>query len=333
MATPPSDDSRTLFKLIADGSWHPYEEIRDRIAATVPPGRALRKYQERVAYARQYKNDPSYDTSASEDERIYLGAKACAQIAITSWKGRGVQYSGDGPNKQIRIKPGFKSWGLEAEGVGQPTPEASEGSEPAVEGGEQAQEQEVQEQEAQDWRSLLAAQEKELQDWRSLLAAGQPDDRSVFWGVVEGRRAHYNHMTRQHVRPVQRDEASVLPSRRVEPEVRELTAEEDQEAQRIFGPPEATDSEQAGEGLEPVKEPAPIPQERPLDRAEMALFNESEIRDLVAQEVAKQLDGFQGGMQEYLAEQFDQVRAQIAAAKAPSGRWIFEPAGDAPSET
>jgi hypothetical protein len=317
MATPPSDDSRTLFKLIADGSWHPYEEIRDRIAATVPPGRALRKYQERVAYARQYKNDPSYDTSASEDERIYLGAKACAQIAITSWKGRGVQYSGDGPNKQIRIKPGFKSWGLEAEGVGQPTPEASEGSEPGVEGADEAQQQE-----ARDWQSLLAAEEAR-------------DPKSAFWDVVEGRRAQYNQLTQQYFRSLEQGDAPNRPRPllRIEPEVRELSAEEDQEAQRMFGPPEATDSEQPGEELEPVKEPPPIPQERPLDRAEMALFNESEIRDLVAQEVAKQLDGFQGGMQEYLAEQFDQVRAQIAAAKAPSGRWIFEPAGDAPSET
>jgi hypothetical protein len=317
MATPPSDDSRTLFKLIADGSWHPYEEIRDRIAATVPPGRALRKYQERVAYARQYKNDPSYDTSASEDERIYLGAKACAQIAITSWKGRGVQYSGDGPNKQIRIKPGFKSWGLEAEGVGQPTPEASEGSEPGVEGADEAQQQE-----ARDWQSLLAAEEAR-------------DPKSAFWDVVEGRRAQYNQLTQQYFRSLEQGDAPNRPRPllRIEPEVRELSAEEDQEAQRIFGPPEATDSEQPGEELESVEEPPPIPQERPLDRAEMALFNESEIRDLVAQEVAKQLDGFQGGMQEYLAEQFDQVRAQIAAAKAPSGRWIFEPAGDAPSET
>ncbi len=113
MATPPNDDTIMLFKLLADGQWHPYEEIRDRLAATVPPGRALRKYQERVDYARRYKGDPDYDTEADEDTRIYYGARACAQIAITSWKGRGVMYMGEGPNKKIRIKPGFKSWGIE----------------------------------------------------------------------------------------------------------------------------------------------------------------------------------------------------------------------------
>ena len=84
MATPPTDDTRQLFKLLADGGWHSYEEIRDEIARAVPPGRALRKYQERIDYARKQKGDPEYDTDLSEDDRIYYGQRSCAQIVITS---------------------------------------------------------------------------------------------------------------------------------------------------------------------------------------------------------------------------------------------------------
>lgn len=112
MATPPNDDTRLLFKLLSDGGWHQYEEIRDRVAAAVPPGRALRRYQERVEYTRRSKEDPGYDTQMSEDERIFYGQRAIGQSIITSWKGKGIQYRGEGTLKEIRIKPGFKSWGL-----------------------------------------------------------------------------------------------------------------------------------------------------------------------------------------------------------------------------
>ncbi len=128
-----------MFKLLADGQWHPYEEIRDKIAAAVPPGRALRKYQERIERARRERNDPSYDTEANEDERIFYGQRGCAQIVITSWRGRGVQSRTDGAKKEIRMKPGFQAYGIEVspgqqdgsqgQGVSEGPPDDSEPSE------------------------------------------------------------------------------------------------------------------------------------------------------------------------------------------------------------
>lgn len=128
MPTPPSDDTRTLFRLISDGQWHKYEEVRDRIAETVPPGRALRKYQETINYKRKYRRDPTYDTQISEGERIFLGSRACGQIVITSWKGRGVESKQESGQRWIRVREGFTAWGLEAEGIPGPRPGDSEPS-------------------------------------------------------------------------------------------------------------------------------------------------------------------------------------------------------------
>jgi hypothetical protein len=129
MATPPSDDTRTMFRLLADGEWHSYAKIKAEIAKTVPPGRALRKYQERLRQNRELRNDPNTEIIRSEDDQIRLGAAACAQITMTSWKGRGIIVRGEGPTKQCKIRPGFKSWGLE-----QPTP-AGESQDPSKEPG------------------------------------------------------------------------------------------------------------------------------------------------------------------------------------------------------
>lgn len=111
MATPPNDDTKALFRLLADREWHNYDKIKKALAQTVAPGRALRKYQERVDYSRKYDAN-SYKVLPSEDEQIELGKVACAQIAITSWKGRGIISRGQGAEKEIKVKPGFRSYGI-----------------------------------------------------------------------------------------------------------------------------------------------------------------------------------------------------------------------------
>lgn len=166
MATPPSDDTRTMFRLLGDREWHNYAQIKAAIAATVPPGRALRKYQERLRQNRDLRNDPNTEILRSEDDQIKLGAAACAQITMTSWKGKGVISRGEGPDKEIKIKPGFSSWGIEAvrmseeqdpgkagEGYTDLPPRDSEPSEPSAAGAQGASEPEPERQPAPEPRS------------------------------------------------------------------------------------------------------------------------------------------------------------------------------------
>jgi hypothetical protein len=114
MATPPSDDSKMLFRLLADGQWHPYHEIKAGVANAVPPGRAIRRYQDRLRQSRELRNQPaSGEILRSEDEQIRLGAMSAAQVAMTSWKGRGIMVRGEGQFKEVRVKPGFSLYGTE----------------------------------------------------------------------------------------------------------------------------------------------------------------------------------------------------------------------------
>jgi hypothetical protein len=151
MATPPSDDTLRLFKLLEDNEWHPYHVIKGKIAEKVPPGRAIRRYQDRLKQSRELRQ-PVNEVIRTEDEQIRLGAMQCAQVVLTSWKGKGIMVRGEGEFKQVRMKPGFKTWGVqdknpdggaqdpgkEAQGVPEVPQEDSEPSEAFPEGREEA---------------------------------------------------------------------------------------------------------------------------------------------------------------------------------------------------
>lgn len=332
MATPPSDDSRSLFKLLADGQWHPYENIRDELAATVPPGRALRKYQERVEYARKYKNDPEYDTSASEDDRIYFGSRACAQIAITSWKGRGLEVSGVAENKQIRIKPGFKSWGIgfemdvnrdqdpqegsdgpDGEGVTEVPATGSQGADDAEEGGQGHQAREPDEQQPSDWR---------WQQAQNLLNQGFTDEEAAeASGLTERLNTELG------------EEKVTTPGLEWNGATDSDPDEDDPDdlgdyswgpsyAHQRFTRSETSQIVSVGEcvqcGLNVMDEAKHndwhqqyVARSAPEQREDMALFAESEIRTLLRDVVETTLDQFQGNMVEYLSTQFAHVDALI----------------------
>ncbi len=145
MPTPPSEESMVLFKLLSDGQWHRYLDVLEHIARTVPPGKAIRKYEEKIEYKRRIRNDPHYDTPASESERIEYGARHLARVAINSWRERhALMQRGEKPETELRLKPGFKLWGVDSEdgeeaqsvvegsGVPSPTPGDSEGLEAAA---------------------------------------------------------------------------------------------------------------------------------------------------------------------------------------------------------
>jgi hypothetical protein len=154
MATPPSPDTIMLFKLLEDPEkWYGYYEIKNKIAEKVAPGRAVRKYKQRLKESRDLRGTAGVEIERTQGEMIRLGAMACAQVALTSWKGKGIMIRGEGQYKEIRIKPGFQSWGLvtapeggedaaggeqdpgkEAEGYTEVPPEAPEPSEALPQG-------------------------------------------------------------------------------------------------------------------------------------------------------------------------------------------------------
>lgn len=294
MATPPNDDTKTLFQILADGEWHNYEEVRDAIAASVPPGRALRKYEERVEYKRKYTNDPSYDTDASEDDRIFYGARACGQVVITSWKGRGVDFTGTAGNKMIRKKPGFSTWGIEhapndpkepeeAQGVPRVPPDGPEPSEPDAQLPEEppddAPESGLTPQQLADLENREGEFLKVVQDdeqWE----LEQPD-----WDAPTGGGL-----------PAPTGDGLAPPSQSV----------------RMEDLPHCGDC-----GLWIVDRAKHqswhLAVSEPKGRDDMALFSESDVRRLVEEIVSKQLDAFQVGMQGYLTGQFSQLEGRIAA--------------------
>lgn len=156
MATPPSPDTIMLFKLLEDPeTWYGYYDIKTKIADKVAPGRAIRKYKQRLKESRELRGTPQTEIERSPSEMIRLGQMACAQVALTSWKGKGIMIRGEGRYKEIRIKPGFQSWGIvteaeaggeeqdpgkEAEGYTEVPPSDSEPSEGSRQGPESVSE-------------------------------------------------------------------------------------------------------------------------------------------------------------------------------------------------
>jgi hypothetical protein len=115
MGSPISDDSKTLFRLILDGKWHRYDEIKEAIAKTVPPGRALRRYERQLQTSRAYHRRSEDQAPVSEDDKLLYGARTCAQNAISSWKERkAIIHRVEAGTKWIKMKPGFEPWLLDS---------------------------------------------------------------------------------------------------------------------------------------------------------------------------------------------------------------------------
>lgn len=133
VATPPNDDTKLLFRLLADRGWHNYIEVREEIAKTVAPGRAIRKYrQDRIndkSNRLRHHNDPLPESRRTESEQIEFGQRSCATSCISSWKKAGaILQRGQNNGREIKVRDGFTSYGIPGFEPGQeepdPTPEA-----------------------------------------------------------------------------------------------------------------------------------------------------------------------------------------------------------------
>jgi hypothetical protein len=285
VATPPNDDTRMLFKLIADREWHSYEEIRDKVAEAVPPGRALRKYQERIAYARQQKNDPGYDTDLTEDERIFYGQRGCAQGVITSWKGRGLQFQGEGKDKVIRIRPGFKTWGVDVVGEKAeneetpPDPSPADSEPPEADQDPQEEAPVIETPFPVTPAHVPAPLAQAVDNWvKEKLGPREPDEPGVY----------YDHTSQPVTEKPGEDMCEICG-------LAILNWALHQDWHSRF--------EEVG------------------SRSDMALFSESEVRTLLGDVMQQELDNFQGGMSIWLETQFADIHAALRALRRPQGRW------------
>lgn len=105
MPSPMSIESRSLLRLLEDGQWHDLEDIQSRLAATIAPGKALRRYEERVAL-RAVKEGPRKAPELSDEEKIYSGQRVLASVAINSMKKRYVEIAETDAGRRIRRRPG-----------------------------------------------------------------------------------------------------------------------------------------------------------------------------------------------------------------------------------
>ena len=103
--TPLSVEAQTLLRLVADGQWHPYEEIAQQVMATVAPGKALRRYEDRRA--KRMAREPFRRRMAelSDQEKISSGRRLVSNRAFNSMKTRFIDVEWRGGERMVRRRP------------------------------------------------------------------------------------------------------------------------------------------------------------------------------------------------------------------------------------
>lgn len=303
MATPPNADSLELFKLLVDRQWHSYVQVRDAIAIKVPPGRALRRYEDNRRNEKSFKNrhhnDPLPPPSRKpEAEQIEIGQRSCAQSAITSWKRAGALLQrGFNEGREIKVRDGFTSWGIPGFEPGPEDEDPGSGSLGVTE---------VPPSDSEPPESERSRPERPSADAGEFVAALEPE-----------------------MAPVERERKPVPATRRA--------AEDVKPVQDLVEVPDALSPN--GGLLAPLKSAEWCElcgltvgnwtlhdqwhreQNKGDTPGEMALLNESQLRDLLSSVVVDALDQFQVGLEGYMNQQFAQLESMFAASLRTSMRW------------
>lgn len=104
MPAPLSIEAQALLKLLDDGEWHDLEFIKVKLAERIAPGKALRRYNERVAN-RQNREGPRKTELMPESEQIASGQRVLAGVAINSMKKKYVEVRDRPGGQEIRVRP------------------------------------------------------------------------------------------------------------------------------------------------------------------------------------------------------------------------------------
>lgn len=143
MPSPPTEESKALFKILVDvedtTQWRSYEEVRDALSSTVAPGKAFRRYQDRLTKERKRRGSDDTETPLSDQAQIFYGARDVAQATISSWSSRGgLLNDGKKDGRRIKINPEHKGWAVFRMMVEQDVSKAQEGVQSAQESAEKA---------------------------------------------------------------------------------------------------------------------------------------------------------------------------------------------------
>lgn len=109
--TPYSPEARFLMKLLEDRQWHDYGEIKSKLAAAIGPGKALRKYQERLDRRRERLGNNPMASEPSREEKIRFGQRLVADTVFQTSKKGMLEYNdnaGGYGRRHVRLKPGIE---------------------------------------------------------------------------------------------------------------------------------------------------------------------------------------------------------------------------------
>lgn len=313
MPAPLNDDSKVMFGLLRDRRWHDYERVVSAIAARVPPGRALRKYEQYLRLSAKHRrnsalaNEPLVDPAVDDDDRIARGAQRCAYATVSNWRRAGVldvrnENETEPLRKEIRVKPGFSSPSVPGfeepaaephdsppEGPG-PTEVPPEDSEPSEGDGEGPNEP-------------LAVE----------VLGSEPED---VVGIVKGEDGRWR------VTPVDRIK---IEEWMAEEQVRDLDGDYSASpyAWPKVGSEKLTECPDCGLAIgdEQVHDQWHQNLRQATRGAEMALLDESQLRELLRDVTEQVMARFQQGMQGWLIQQFTQLMMSLAPPATGTQRW------------
>jgi hypothetical protein len=106
MATPWSQDVQFLISMLDDYQWHEYEQVMVSLAQKIPPGRALRRYEDRIGYRRARNGTTKFLVDHSDDEKIRRGQRLLANVAYSSLRRRFLDIRMVEGRKEIRLRLG-----------------------------------------------------------------------------------------------------------------------------------------------------------------------------------------------------------------------------------
>lgn len=107
MAALSSAESKTLMRLLEDGEWHPLKDIAEKLALTVAPGKAIRRYEARVANQMLHGRQKAVP-EVSDDKKIVSGQRTIANSIINSLKKRFVEIKDEDGQRLIRRRDEVK---------------------------------------------------------------------------------------------------------------------------------------------------------------------------------------------------------------------------------
>lgn len=101
MSVPLSIEAQTLLRLLDDYEWHSYWDIHARLAASIAPGKALRRYESQEQ-SRSRKTGQRVRPEMSDEEKINAGQRGTATHTIHSMRRRYVEVADSAQDRMIR---------------------------------------------------------------------------------------------------------------------------------------------------------------------------------------------------------------------------------------